>query len=119
MESILEQLAQLRVEEQVDDYGILRPTESAFEEAVSLVREAASLAARKWHRTLPHGCVSTDSEGGVRIEWFSPNRAVHLVIPCEPLRETRYIYHEIGNQFDVEYNVTGETLAYWVNWLQQ
>ena len=61
---------------------------------------------------IPAGCGSTDSEGGVRIEWVCPTASVHLVVPATSDRKA-YIYHEVGDDYATE-DATPERLAYWL-----
>jgi hypothetical protein len=109
--TIFGQLSELRGEEESDEFGVLRPTDFAFQAAGGLLLEAAVAAARDG-REIPHGCVSTDSEGGIRIEWVRPRSSVHLVIPASPDREA-YLYHEVENNYASE-PVTVTTLAHWL-----
>ncbi len=115
LSAIFGQLAELHEGQETDEHGILRPTEYAFEAAGGLLLEAAVLAAREG-RQIPHGCVSTDSEGGVRIEWIRPASSLHLVIPASEDREA-YLYHEVGDDYATE-PVTPESLAQWLSAVQ-
>ena len=108
---IVRQLIDLWKEPEEDDYGRLRPTRHAFDISVHFLVDAAIEANPQCR--IPAGCVSTDSEGGVRIEWIRPAASVHLVVPaardCVP-----YVYHEVGNDYATE-DVTPERLAYWLH----
>jgi hypothetical protein len=104
------QLSDLREESKKDDYGRLRPTDEAFDRSVHLLVRAAIEAYPQ--RLIPAGCVSTDSEGGVRIEWVCPTASVHLVVPATRDRAP-YIYHEDGDDYTTE-DATPERLAYWL-----
>ena len=98
--AIIQQLVELRQEEEADEYGTLRANEQAFDAACSLVIDAAIISARD-RRPIPRGCASTDSEGGIRIEWVRPTASVHLVIPAG-LKHEAYIYYEAIGFYSTE-----------------
>ncbi|MDY0167501.1 MAG: hypothetical protein RBS80_13220 [Thermoguttaceae bacterium] len=109
---IVSQLVELWNEpEEEDEYGRLRPTQGAFDRSVGLLVDAA-IEAHYEQRAIPSGCVSIDSEGGVRIEWVRPAASVHLVVPASKDNEA-YVYHEAGDDYATE-DVTPEGLAYWL-----
>lgn len=111
LSGILQELNSLRTGPEQDEHGVLRPTRDAYEMASGLLVDAAIVASRKT-RKIPLGAVSTDSEGGVRIEWVRPDRSVHLVVPSA--RENpSYIYHECGDDFDTE-DASADRLAHWL-----
>jgi rubrerythrin len=101
LSALIGQLIELRNAEESDEYGILRATEPAYKRACGLLIDAAIFAALDGDRQIPQGCVSTDSEGGVRIEWVRPASSVHLAIPA-PSNRAAYIYHEIGDEYATE-----------------
>ena len=110
---LLEQLSELRQEEPTDEYGILRLEESAFEQARELLTNATLVLAAEYGAKMPYGCASTDSEGGLRIDWLRSDRAVNLVIPAANQKPS-YLYHELGPDHAAEYEVTPERLAIWL-----
>ena len=110
--TILGQLAGLRSGPRQDEYGLLRPTGYAFNQAVSLLEYTAIVTARQG-RSVPYGCASTDSRGGVRIEWIGTKCSLHLAIPPSP-PDKSYLYHEIGDDFGTIDAVTAEVLADWL-----
>ncbi len=95
---MIEQLVNLLNGPEKDDYGRLRPTQDNFIETLRLLTG-----------TIPVGCVSTDSNGGVRIEWIGVVGNVHLVVSGD----VAYIYHEICCEYSTE-DATPERLAYWL-----
>lgn len=107
---MLEQLIELWNEPKEDEYGRLRPTPCAFDRSVCLLVDADA-AAYPQHE-IPAGCVSTDAEGGVRIEWVRPEASVHLVVPADENRAA-YVYHEVGDNYATE-DATPERLVYWL-----
>jgi hypothetical protein len=110
LSSIMWQLSDLWKEPEKDDYGRLRPTRDAFDRSVHLLVRAAIEAYPQ--RRIPAGCVSTDSEGGVRIEWIRPTASVHLVVPAEKAC-VAHVYHDVGDDYATE-DATPECLAYWL-----
>jgi hypothetical protein len=111
LSALIWQLEELRNAEKSDDYGILRPSDSAYDRARDLLIDAAIFAARKG-RQIPHGCVSTDSEGGIRVEWVRSASSVHLAVPATS-RRSPYIYHEVGDSYATE-PASPESLASWL-----
>lgn len=111
---IVRQLVELWREPEDDEYGRLKPTQHAFDRSVQFLVDAAIVAYPQYG--IPAGCASTDSEGGVRIEWVRPTASVHLVIPAEESRAA-YVYHEVGTDYATE-DVTPERLAYWLHWIK-
>jgi hypothetical protein len=104
-------LVELRNEAESDEYGTLRASPSAFDAACHLLTDAAIVSARDG-RQIPDGCASTDSEGGLRIEWVRPTASVHLVVPATTNTEA-YIYHEVDDKFATE-SATPEALVRWL-----
>ena len=115
LELIVRQLVQLRKGPEKDDYGHLRPTREVFDESVHLLVDAA-IEAYHQQRRISSGCVSTDSEGGVRIQWIRPAASVVLVVPAAK-DCVAYVYHELGelgNDYATE-DATPKRLAYWLH----
>jgi hypothetical protein len=109
---VIERLASLLEEEDTDEYGVLRPTEYAFTTTWNLLVAAAQDLAFPF----PRAAVSTDSEGGIRVQWLRPERQVRMVIPSVE-GKPQYIYHEERDDYDVESTVSARTLAGWLTWL--
>lgn len=95
-----------------DDYGRLRPTREAFDKTIELLVDTA-IVGHFDQRAIPHGCVSTDSDGGVRIEWIRDKAKIHLVVPTTK-NDRAYVYHEVGSDFATE-DVTPERLSDWLS----
>jgi hypothetical protein len=93
-----------------DDYT--PPTEYAIGKALSII----SGTNFKMKRNFPLGSVSADGMGGIRIQWQWPNQEVRLVIPARP-GGREYIYHEQGDTYATEKEVTPKNLANWLNQL--
>ena len=108
---VLARLRALLRQEDSDEFGVLKPTDHAFDLATRLVQEASALGT-----TVPKGSVSTDSQGGVRITWFRGDREVELVCPASP-DSSPYIYHEAGSEYDLDEGVSGRALARRLSWL--
>jgi len=72
----------------------------------------AAIIAGQSTRSIPKGFVTTDPEGGVRIEWFRPDARVHLVIRAARER-CGYIYHRNATGYGTE-SATAYSLAKWL-----
>jgi len=97
-----------------DEEGAI-PELYAFETTYNL------LGSTREHLTamvFPRATVSSDESGTIFIFWRNSHRKVHLVVPSDP-DASMYIYHEEGNIYAVEYDVTGRTLANWLEWYAQ
>ena len=90
------------------------PTEYAFITAWKLVSSASNFLKNDF----PKASSATDDEGGIRLRWRNANltRDVRLYCPGHPER-AMYIYHQVGNEYEGVYDVTGLTLAKWLHWL--
>ncbi len=108
---IVAQLVELWKGPESDDYGRLQPTQYAFDKVIQLLVDAAIVTYPNGHQ-IPGGSVSTDSEGGVRIEWIRDPARVHLIVPATD-QKAAYVYHEVGNDYATE-DVTAERLSYWL-----
>ena len=93
LSTIVARLNELWKGPEEDDYGRLRPTDSAYETAIGLLVDCAIDGAPD-ERMIPAACVSTDSEGGVRVEWVRDQASVHLVVSAERSPKSAYIYYE-------------------------
>jgi hypothetical protein len=98
---IVRQLVELWKGPKNDDFGCLQPTQYAFDRTIEFLVDAAIDANSDKGRQIPSGCVSTDSEGGVRIEWIRDAASVHMVVPAQTNRAA-YVYHETGNDYATE-----------------
>ena len=110
-EETYRQIVQLMGGDEADEYGILKPTQFAFERVTEVLSRAYSTINQRGHE-FPRGSVTTDETGGIRIEWFGDDRAVRLAIPANKVGH-EYIYHERGNSYGTV-DVTGRNLADWL-----
>jgi hypothetical protein len=114
LEITIDRINQLLEDDEEDEYGeIIIPTEYAIKIAIELVSKAANLIPKRFFKAW----VSTEDSGGVGLDWSKPEleKEVRLVIPATPDRKI-CLYHEMGNEYGVEYNVSAKTLSYWLNW---
>ncbi|MGA7952469.1 MAG: hypothetical protein WCA07_03005 [Gloeobacterales cyanobacterium] len=97
-----------------EECNISKPTDHSFNTAWKLVTEASELRGKYFQKAT----VATDDEGGIRLRWRNPNkdREVRLYCPANTTKKM-YIYHEEGDSYRAEYNVSGRTLAEWLYWL--
>lgn len=112
----LKRLIALLDEDETDDYGILQPTSAAFKLAMQWVVEAYDIMGDAF----PKASVSTDEQGGIRLTWskVEPDCQVRLVCPAAA-NQPPYLYHELGDDYAVEREVTVSTLSQWLEWLNQ
>jgi hypothetical protein len=110
----LKRLVALLEEDEIDEYGTLRPNQTAFTVAMRFILEAYDGMGDRF----PKASASTDEEGGIRLTWskLEPECEVRLVCPA---RQPAYLYHELGNDYAVERDVTVVTLCQWLEWLNQ
>jgi len=112
----LKRLVALLEEEEIDEYGILQPTQFAFKSAMQLIVEAYDVMGDRF----PKASVSTDEHGCIRLTWskLEPECEVRLVCPARAGQQA-YLYHERGNDYAVEREVTAPVLLQWLVWLNQ
>jgi hypothetical protein len=112
----LKRLVALLEEDETDEYGILQPSQNAFKLAMRLVVDAYEAMGDLF----PRASVSTDEKGGIRLTWSkqAPDAEVRLVCPAD-LEQQAYLYHEIGDNYAVERDVTASMLVYWLEMLQK
>jgi hypothetical protein len=112
----LKRLISLLEEDETDDYGILQPSQPAFKLAMQFVVEAYESLGESF----PRASVSTDDKGGIRLTWskLEPECEVRLICPAES-RQQACLYHELGDTYAVEQNVTPSVLVQWLRWLNQ
>lgn len=108
---LIQQLIILRQQPQVDEYGTLRLNQQVFNSARELLINAAvELVFNYDGKRMPHGCASTDEQGGLRFEWFRGESSVHLVFPVSHSSRRPYIFHKFGDQHGME-EVSATNLA--------
>ncbi|WP_009630751.1 winged helix-turn-helix domain-containing protein [Synechocystis sp. PCC 7509] len=109
-------LTDLLEAEETDDYGILQPSQSAFKLAIQFVVEAYELMGDNF----PKASVSTDEKGGIRLTWskLEVESEVRLICPGSKDQPV-YLYHELGDNYAVEHEVTSSILMQWLEWLNR
>lgn len=112
----LKRLMALLEEDETDDYGILQPSQPAFKLAMRFVVEAYESLGESF----PRASVSTDEKGGIRLTWsrLNPECEVRLICPANHNQDV-CLYHELGDVYAVEQNVTSSVLVQWLRWLNQ
>lgn len=105
---------QALLEEDDDDYGVANPSNYAYGTALALISEAARLMDSPFKRA----SASTDDRGGIRLTWSRPEAEVRLVCAYQSDKPT-YLYHEVGNEYEVERDVSVSTVSYWLDWLNK
>lgn len=112
----LKRLVALLEEDETDDYGILQPSQSAFNLAMRLVIDAYEAMGN----TFPRASVSTDEQGSIRLTWSKQaiDAEVRLVAKANA-NQKAYLYHELKGDYAVEHDVTAFILVQWLEWLNQ
>ncbi|MBA3920728.1 MAG: hypothetical protein H0X31_03055 [Nostocaceae cyanobacterium] len=112
----LKRLVALLEEDETDEYGILQPSQSAFKLAMRLVIDTYEAMGDRF----PRASASTDEQGGIRLTWSkqSPECEIRLVCPADATQQA-YLYHELGDNYAVERDVTASILVQWLEWLNQ
>ena len=93
------------------DEDNLRPSEYSLAE----MRTVLTGSSRVVTGFYPHGDAYPDGDGGMRIEWVGENCELRLIISAAS-DLPRYIYHERGDEFANDNNVSPESLGKWINW---
>jgi hypothetical protein len=110
----IDRIKGLLEEDEEDEYGeIIIPAEYSIQTAIELVSKAANLIPQRFFKAW----VSTEDSGGVVLTWSKPqsDKKVRLVLPSKPDCKT-YLYHEIADEYGIEYNVSAKTLSHWLSW---
>jgi hypothetical protein len=70
--------------------------------------------------SFPRASASTDEKGGIRLTWseLEPECEVRLVCPADGDLQA-CLYHEAGDTYAVEQNVTASILVKWLEWLKK
>ncbi len=112
----LKRLVALLEEDETDDYGILQPSQFAFKLAMRLIVDAYEEMGDRF----PKASASTDEEGSIRLTWSkrSPECEVRLICPADAKKQA-YLYHELGDTYAVEKDVTASVLVHWLERLNQ
>ena len=99
--------------EEEDEYGILKPTEYAFRTAMKLVLGAYD----SMGNSFPKASACPDEKGGIMLDWSKENLSctIHLFCPSSPEIKA-YIYHQTGEVYAGDYEVSSSRLSYWLNW---
>jgi len=110
IDDILADLRDLLKEDEEDEYGTLKPTKHALSWTILLIIGAYVKPHNQW----PFGCVATDSEGGIRIEWRSQKGEVRLVVHASDDKKN-YIYHQFDGQYAIDVEAHPRKLIWWLN----
>jgi hypothetical protein len=96
-------VALLLREDETDEYGVLQPSQAAFKMAMNFVVEVYDVMGDQF----PKASAGTDEQGGIRLTWskLDSDGEVRLVCPAQ-VDQTAHIYHELGDEYAVERNVS-------------
>ena len=103
----------LETEEEEDEYGILKPTDYAFQTVIKLLLEAGSLMGSNF----PKGSACPDDRGGIRLESTSleSDREVCLVCPFNSENPV-YIYRATRDNHTSEDVISASNLVNSLKW---
>jgi hypothetical protein len=112
----LKRLVALLEEDEADEYGVLQPSQAAFKLAMRFIVEAYDVMGESF----PKASASTDEQGSIRLTWskIESDCEVRLICPAHHDQQA-YLYHELGNNYAVEREVTVSILLLWLEWLNQ
>ena len=112
----LKRLVALLEEDETDEYGVLQPSQSAFKLAIRFVLEAYDAMGDRF----PKASASTDEQGSIRLTWskLESDCEVRLICPAHH-DQLAYLYHELGNDYAVEREVTVSVLLSWLEWFDR
>jgi hypothetical protein len=109
----MSQLNELHTEDEADEFGQLRPSEHAYEVACEALTNAAITLMLNFRRPVPRGNASTDTEGGICLEWRRDDLDVRLVVPAR--KELRpYVYWQQREQRGVDRGAIVSSLSSWL-----
>ncbi|GAB1540099.1 hypothetical protein NUACC21_27680 [Scytonema sp. NUACC21] len=112
----LKRLVALLEEDEMDEYGILQPSQAAFNLAMRLVVDTYEAMGDRF----PRASASTDEQGGIRLTWSKQPPEGELRLVCPPTAEHQaYLYHEMEDNYAVERDITASMLVQWLEWLNQ
>ena len=110
----LDRINELQEDDEEDEYGeVIIASEYATQTAIELVSQASKTISDRFFKAW----VSADDYGGIVLTWSKPelDKQVRLVVPQTPDRK-RYLYHEMAEEYGIEYNVSAKTLSEWLSW---
>lgn len=112
----LKRLVALLEEDESDEYGILQPSQYAFKLAMRLVVDAYEAMGDSF----PRASTSTDEQGSIRLTWSKPSPESEVRLVCPATSEQKaYLYHELGDNYAIERDVTASILVQWLQWLNR
>jgi hypothetical protein len=114
LEITIDRINKLADGEEEDEYGeITHPTAYANQIAIELVSKAANLIPQQFFKAW----ASSDDSGGIRLTWskLELGKEVRLVVSSTPEKKI-HLYHEMGDEYGIEYNVSAKTLSRWLSW---
>ena len=106
----IQQINDLANGEEFDEYGVLRPTKYACQTTKNILWDTIDNALQLKTSGFPRGAVTTDENGGLRIEWSDEDAAVCLIVPAQKNGQS-YIYYEYNNDYGTTDCVNGNLLS--------
>ena len=103
---MLDEIAELNTSD--EDF---RPTSHASVTASRLIANLYDVP-----NPFPSPSIAPDGDGGILFDWNQGARMIRLIIPDSPERRG-YLYHEEGDAFAAEYDLSNESIRVWLGWL--
>ncbi|MDQ1611461.1 MAG: hypothetical protein QOG00_1392 [Pyrinomonadaceae bacterium] len=111
LQRIFDRLAALKKIEDVEDEYTFKPTVRAYTEAKLTIEETADLMGNGF----PMPRIVPDGDGGIVADWLRNGKRVRLRFRANKERRD-YIYHRVGEHYDVE-RATTKNLIERLGWL--
>jgi len=112
--TLFRRLVDLVREPEFDEEGYrLQPTDYSFQSALNILSVIALLRDGK----VPKAAVSTDTMGGIRVQWRKGSRQLRLIFPAEKTGYS-YLYQQEGELYHLNWSPSPVELMKLLNWLE-
>ena len=102
-------------------FEVSEDDEDDFAASVYAITTAQKLIVEVYRRIgarFPQPVVFANGNRGILLQWDNSSRQVRLVVPRDDTF-LMYVYHEDGSDYDAEAEVSPDTLASWLTWLNR
>lgn len=102
-------------------FEVSEDDEDDFAASVYAITTAQRLIVEVYRRVgarFPQPAVFANGNRGILLQWDNSSRQVRLVVPRDDTF-LMYVYHEDGSDYDAEAEVSPDTLASWLTWLNR
>ncbi|MBX7137355.1 MAG: hypothetical protein K1X83_05175 [Oligoflexia bacterium] len=104
-------LGLLQSDPEDDEYVV--PSDAAVSRTSDILIGASTFRERE----IPLAAVSASDEGDVRTEWLGEKKQISLVVPSNE-EHRAYIFHEDQDGYGIEWNVSSDVLAKFLDWFE-